>query len=105
MAQSTITRLGTISGTDRTTGAEIQFYRYGNVVTVSCGTGTFSAAHAAKGTLITLPSQYIPPTLVSTPDYGTNGTRIRVTTGGAVQNWAAKSAGDNVIFCVTYIVN
>lgn len=86
-------------------GAIIECRRYGNVVNISCGTGALSRAFTAHSDVVTLPSEYWPSSLISTPDYGTNGTRVRITNGGAVQTWAAKARGDNLIFSACYVVD
>lgn len=112
MAQSTIhtdyTTQETIS--DHYTGGEadgvqIHCRRYGNVVCISCGDGTLKSAYAAKATIATLPEGFRPPALLSVTDFGTSGTRVRIMGSGSIQPFAAKDAGDTVIFTATYVVD
>ena len=86
-------------------GIIVECRRYGNVVTVSCGTGTLKRSFYAHGDVLTLPSKYWPSSLISSPDYGTNGTRVRITPTGALQTWAGKAVGDNILFTATYVVD
>lgn len=94
-------------------GVLINCYRYGNVVTVSCGQGRLRSELNAQATIATLKDQFKPTATLSSPDYGTDGTRVRILTNGIIQAMVAKnkykdkSGNDvmpNVIFCATYVV-
>lgn len=89
---------------DSSSGVDIHYEKYGHVVSVFCGTGKFTAAHNANTTIFTLPEGFRPTSVISTPDYGTNGTRVRILGGGDIRPWVAKAAESNVIFMVTYLV-
>ena len=86
-------------------GVNIHCRRYGNVICISCGDGELKSAYAAKATIATLPEAFCPPALLSVTDFGTNGTRVRIKADGSIQTWAAKAAGDSVIFTATYVVD
>lgn len=86
-------------------GVNIHCRRYGNVVCISCGDGSLKSAYAAKATIATLPEAFRPPALLSVTDFGTDGTRVRIMSGGGIQPFAAKSAGDTVIFTAVYVVD
>lgn len=96
--------VGMVEHVDSSSGVDIYYQRSGHVVSVFCGTGNLTAAHDANTTIATLPEGYRPSSVISTPDYGTNGVRVRILGNGQIRPWVAKAVGNNVIFMVTYLV-
>jgi hypothetical protein len=95
--------VGLVEHIDSDSGVDIHYLRSGHVVSVFCGTGKFKAAHDANTTIATLPDGFRPTSLMSTPDYGTNGVRVRIFSNGDIRPWVAKAKNDNVIFLATFL--
>lgn len=88
-------------------GISFSLSRYGRVVSVAASSGTTSEAIGSGSTIGTIPEKYRPTSLIAVKNVIDNnaGSRIQITSAGAITIFDAVAKGAYIRFNATFVRN